>query len=131
MVKKWIIMILLTIALVGGCIFESNYVNKSFDWLINSLETIQIELTENKDKIDTEDFIQDIYDLHNDWHKKVKILKCLIWHTNIKDVEIGLARISVYIEENNYTEAYAEIASLIDFSAHYLDDFRISAENIC
>lgn len=130
MVKKWIIMISLSAILVFGCIFESNYVNRSFDWLINSLETIQIELTENKDKIDTEKFIDDTYNLHNEWHKKVKLLKCLIWHTNIKDVEIGLARISVYVEENNYTEAYAEIASLIDFSAHYLDDFRISSENI-
>lgn len=130
MVKKWIVMSLLAAILVLGCIRESIYVNKSFDWLINSLESIQIELRENKDKIDTEKFIGDIYDLHNSWHKKVKVLKCLIWHTNIKDVEIGLARISVYIEENNFTEAYAEIAALIDFSAHYLDDFRISVENI-
>ena len=123
-------MIVLTIILVLGCIAESVYVNNSFDWLINSLETVQIELTENKEKIDTEKLIGNIYDLHNNWHKKVKVLKCLIWHTNIKDVEIGLARISVYIEENNYTEAYAEIAALIDFTAHYLDDFRISVENI-
>lgn len=130
MVKRWIVMIVLTAILIFGCIFESKYVNKSFDWLINSLETIQIELTENKDKIDTEEFISEIYTLHNTWHKKVKLLKCLIWHTNIKDVEIGIARISVYIEENNYTEAYAELASLIDFCAHYLDDFRISSENI-
>lgn len=130
MVKKWIFMIVLTIILVLGCIAESVYVSNSFDWLINSLETVQIELTENKEKIDTEKLIGNIYDLHNNWHKKVKVLKCLIWHTNIKDVEIGLARISVYIEENNYTEAYAEIAALIDFSAHYLDDFRISVENI-
>lgn len=130
MVKKWIFMIILLVILIFGCIGESIYVNKSFDWLINSLETIQIELTENKEKIDTEEFIGSIYKLHNSWHEKVKVLKCLIWHTNIKDVEIGLARISVYIEENNYTEAYAEIAALIDFTAHYLDDFRISAENI-
>ena len=123
-------MLCLTVVLIVGCVIESSYVNSSFDWLINSLETIQIELTENKEKIDTDKFIGDIYSLHNKWHEKVKILKCLIWHTNIKDVEIGLARISVYIEENNYTEAYAEIASLIDFSAHYLDDFRISSENI-
>ena len=123
-------MILLSIILVVGCVFESVFVNKSFDWLINSLETLQIELTENKESIDDEKFVNDIYNLHNSWHKKVKVLKCLIWHTNIKDVEIGLARISVYIEENNYTEAYAEIAALIDFSAHYLDDFRISTENI-
>ena len=130
MVRKWIIMIVLSVILVFSCIFESTYVNRSFDWLINSLETIQIELAESKDKIDTEKFIDDTYNLHNEWHKKVKLLKCLIWHTNIKDVEVGLARISVYVEENNYTEAYAEIASLIDFSAHYLDDFRISSENI-
>ena len=130
MVKKWVVMILLSAMLVVGCILESMYVNKSFDWLINSLETIQIELTENKEKIDAKKFIDDIYSLHNNWHKKVKVLKCLIWHTNLKDVEIGLARISVYIEENDYTEAYAEIASLIDFTAHYLDDFRISVENI-
>lgn len=130
MVKKWVIMISLSIVLVVGCILETTYVNSSFDWLINSLETIQIELTENKEKIDTEEFIEEIYNLHNRWHEKVNVLKCLIWHTNIKDVEIGLARISVYIEENDYTEAYAEIASLIDFSAHYLDDFRISSDNI-
>ena len=130
MVKKWIFMIVLTIILVLGCVAESVYVNNSFDWLINSLETVQIELTENKEKIDTEKLIGNIYDLHNNWHKKVKVLKCLIWHTNIKDVEIGLARISVYIEENNYTEAYAEIAALIDFTAHYLDDLTISVENI-
>lgn len=130
MVKKWIIMVSLSIILCVGCIVESLYVNRSFDWLINSLETIQIELTENKEKIDTENFVDDIYDLHNVWHEKVKVLKCLIWHNNIKEVEIGLARISVYIEENNYTEAYAEIAALIDFTAHYLDDFRVSLENI-
>ena len=130
MVKKWIFMIILSIILVVGCVLESIFVNKSFDWLINSLETIQIELTENKDSIDSEKFITDIYDLHNEWNNKVKTLKCLIWHTNIKDIEIGLARIAVYIEENNYTEAYAEIAALIDFSAHYLDDFRVSVENI-
>lgn len=130
MVKRWIVMTCLTVILVAGCLFDSSYVNRSFDWLINSLETIQIELTESKEKIDTEEFINDTYDLHNEWHKKVKLLKCLIWHTNIKDVEIGLARISVYVEENNYTEAYAELASLIDFCAHYLDDFRISTENI-
>ena len=123
-------MIILSIILVVGCVLESIFVNKSFDWLINSLETIQIELTENKDSIDSEKFITDIYDLHNEWNNKVKTLKCLIWHTNIKDIEIGLARIAVYIEENNYTEAYAEIAALIDFSAHYLDDFRVSLENI-
>lgn len=130
MVKKWIFMILLSALLVAGCVYESVYINKSFNWLINSLETLQIELTENKEKIDNEDLISKSYSIHENWHKRVKNLKCLIWHTWVKDVEIGLARISVYVEENDFTEAYAELASLIDYCAHYSDDFKISKENV-
>lgn len=130
MIKKWIVMLVLTVALVVGCIFESRYINKSFSWLINSLETLQIEITENKEKIDTEELVAEAYEIHEEWHGKIDGLKCLIWHTWIKDIELGLARISVYIEENDYTEAYAELASLIDYCAHYFDDFQISIENI-
>lgn len=130
MVKRWIIMITLSVILIVSCVIETTYVNNSFDWLINSMETLQIEITENKEKIDTKEIIDHAYGIHENWHKKVKVLKCLIWHTGIKDVEIGLARIAVYIEENDYTEAYAEIASLIDYAAHYLDDFEISVDNI-
>ena len=131
MVKKWIIIISLIIMLIIGCIIESNYVHKSFSWLINSLETLQIELTQNKEKIDEEKYYSMAYDIHEEWHGKVNYLKCIIWHSGIKDVEIGLARICVYIKENDYKEASAEIAALIDYLAHYLDDFEVSVENVC
>lgn len=130
MVKKWIVMISLTLILIVGCCFESKYINNSFGRLINTLETFQIELTENKEKIDTEENIAKAYSIHNDWHAKLGGLKCLIWHTGLKDIEVSLAKISTYVSENDYTESYAEIASLIDYVAHYLDDFKISAENI-
>ncbi len=130
MVKKWIIMLVLSASLIGGCVVESGYVHDSFKWLINSLETLQIELTETSEKIDTEENLKFAYEIHEDWHKKVKILKCLVWHSGIKDVEIGLARIAVYVKENDYKEASAEIAGLIDYLAHYLDDFSVSVENI-
>ena len=130
MVKKWIIMIVLMIFLVVGCVVESIYVNKSFDDLINSLNSLQIELDLNQDNINTKALSEKAEYIHENWHKKVKVLKCLIWHTGIKDVEIGLARISVYIEENDYTEASAEVLSLVDYLTHYSDDFRISWENI-
>lgn len=130
MIKKWIFMVSLLVALIVGCYFESKFINSSFNWLINSLETLQNEITENKENTDLDELVAKSYKIHNDWHKRIGVLKGLIWHTGIKDVEIGLARISVYIEENEYTEAFAETASLIDYLAHYLDDFKISAENI-
>jgi len=130
MVKKWIVMISLSSILIIGCIYETKYINKSFENLINSLETLQIEITENKDKIDTDYLIEKSYNLHESWHKKIKNIKCIIWHTGVKDIEVGFARIAAFVEENEYTDAYAEIASLIDYIAHYLDDFKISIENI-
>ena len=130
MVRKWIIVIIITITLVFGCVFESSYVNSSISNLINSLETLQIEIKESKEKIDTDTLIEKSYEIHNKWHKKLAKLKCLLWHTGLKDIEVGLARIAVYIEENDYTESYAEIASLIDYLAHYLDDFKVSLDNI-
>lgn len=123
-------MVLIASALIVGCIFENRYINNSFNWLINSLETFQIEITENKDKIDTEELVSKAYKIHEDWHEKLKVLKCLIWHTWVKDIELSLAKIAVYTEENDYTESYAELASLIDYCAHYSDDFKVSYENV-
>ena len=130
MVKKWIIMISLIIVLIVGCILESTYVNNSFDNLIEILETFQIKLDKNKENIDLDDNILESKQIHNEWHERVDLLKCLIWHTGIKDIEVGLARISIYIEENDYTEASAEISSLVDYLKHYSSDFDISCENI-
>ncbi len=130
MVKKWIVMISIVIVLVVGCVLESTYVNKSFDKLTQDLESLQMQLDVTKEEIDFEKLILESKEIHNKWHKRVKVLKCLIWHTGIKDVEVGLARISIYIEENDYTEASAEISSLIDYLKHYSSDFDISWENI-
>lgn len=130
MVKKWIIMISLIIVLIIGCILESTYVNNSFDDLIIKLENFQIKLDKNKESINLEDNIFESKQIHSEWHKRVDLLKCLIWHTGIKDIEVGLARISIYIEENDYTEASAEISSLVDYLKHYSSDFDISWENI-
>ena len=130
MIKKWIVMIILISILFIGSIFETKFINKSLNSLINSLETLQIEIMENKDKIDSEELITHAYDIHEKWHKKVNILKCLVWHTSIKDIETSFAKIAVFIGENEYSDAYSEIASLIDYLAHYLDDFKVSIENI-
>lgn len=130
MVKKWITMITLATILLAGCIIESIYINRSFNWLINSLETLQIELRENKEKCDTDELIYDANQVHIKWGEKTKVLKCLIWHSGVKDIETGLARVAVYVEENDYKEAAAELSSLIDYCAHYLDDFHISVENV-
>ena len=130
MVKKWITISVIFVALVVGCAFEYNYVNKSFDYLHNELASYRLMLEENEDHIDSQENITFIEELHESWHKKVAILKALIWHTGIKDIEVGLSRIKTYTEENNVEEARTELEALIDYVQHYSDDFDLSLGNI-
>ncbi len=128
--KRWIIIISIVLILIAGCIFEGVYTNKSFDYLEERLEVVALTLTKDKEKIDTPENIKLVKDLHQEWHERLKFLRAFIWHSSNKDIEIGLARAEQYIIENNYTEAVVEIYSLIHYSKHYSDDFRVSLENI-
>ena len=87
-------------------------------------------LEATKDKIDTEENIIYIEDVHTYWHDKNKVLKGLIWHTGLKDIEVGMARIKTYVEEDNFTEALTELESLTYYVSHYSDDFKFSLENV-
>lgn len=131
MVKKWIIMIIIVLIVAGGCVFESLYINNSF---IN-LKSVLVEQKAKIEAVPEEELFEsgldkEIKQLHDSWHTKVPVLKCLIWHSGVKDVEVGMSRIQTYIKENEKTEALAEINSLIDYLRHYSEDFTITIENI-
>ncbi len=130
MVKKWIVMSVIAVALVVGCVLEYRFVNGSFDSLHSELVEFKMQIDENSEQIDTEENIGAIEKVHEKWHKEINVLKSLIWHTGLKDIEIGLARIKTYTEENDYTEASAELTSLIDYVQHYSDDFDLSLSNL-
>lgn len=130
MVKKWIFILSLIAILTASCILEYNFVNHSFDHLKEQLLTYKQMLDEDKEHIDTEQNISYVQEVHEKWHKKSDILKALIWHTGIKDIEVGLSRIETYTSENDYTEALAELDSLIDYVAHYASDFKLTFSNL-
>lgn len=130
MVKKWIFILSLIAILTASCILEYNFVNHSFDHLKEQLLTYKQMLDEDKEHIDTEQNISYVQEVHEKWHKKSDVLKALIWHTGIKDIEVGLSRIETYTSENDYTEALAELDSLIDYVAHYASDFKLTFSNL-
>lgn len=128
--KRLILMIILLIVLVGTSIAECFYITSTFDFLESEIKTIEVMLKNTKENIDTKENIGAIKTLHEKWHKKTKLLKILVWHTGIKEVEVGLSRALSYTEENNYTEAKVELQNLLDFCEHYEQDFKVSLENI-
>ena len=130
MAKKWVVMIIILIVIVGICVWENLYISSSFDYLQDSLFKIETSLKQNPNEINTSENILLIKNLHEDWKKKTKILKTIVWHTGMKEVEINLSRILSYTEQNNFSEAMVETGALEDFCRHYADDFTITIENI-
>ncbi|MEG1581877.1 MAG: DUF4363 family protein [Clostridia bacterium] len=128
--KRFIFIISLFTITLALCILESVYILDSFTFLETKLNQTSIILANSKDNISTKENVEFLKTLHSDWSKKKHVLKILVWHTGLKDVEVGLSRLKSYTEENNYTEAYAELKNLLDFTAHYKQDFKVSFENI-
>jgi len=130
-VKKWIVMIIIIIVLAVSCVLESNYVNSSFLFLENNLNEYRLKIENTaEENLNNDENIKFISELHDEWHDKLKGLKCLIWHSGVKEVEVGLSRIQTYTKENDKTETLVEIKALMDFLDHYSEDFTIAVENI-
>lgn len=130
MVKKWIVMIGIILAIVGVCIWENLYIQKAFSFLEGRLNEIEVKLSQNEEAINTQENIKEIKKLHEEWQHYSNVLKTIVWHTGMKDVEINLSRILSYVEENDYTEAMVELHVLEDFCKHYSKDFTINIQNI-
>lgn len=130
MTKKFIAILVFLAIVITASYFESSYIIRSFDDLIGKLNVIKTELSVNSDSIDTTENVGSLVEIHEFWQTRTKVLKFFVWHTGIKDVEVGLSRITSYTEENNFTEAYVELNNLIDYCEHYKEDYKFSLQNI-
>ena len=128
--KRMIFICILFIVTIIGCILEGRYVCKTFLYLEDRLYYIKQQLQKNTENMNTEENIKLLKELHAEWTEKKKVLKIFVWHTNLKDVEVGLSRIQSYTAENDFTEAYTEIQNLIDFSKHFRQDYELNLQNI-
>lgn len=130
MTKKLISVLALIVVVGFAGFFESNYIIKSFDYLNSELIQVMNNLSADPEHIDTKENVDNLKAIHTNWQKHTKVLKFFVWHTGIKEVEVGLSRITSYTEENDYTEAYVELNNLIDYCNHYSEDYRFSLQNI-
>lgn len=130
MTKKFIAVLVFLLTIAIGGYFECGFVTKSFEELIGKLNEVKTELSITPESIDTPENVGKLVSIHEFWQDKTSVIKFFVWHTGIKDVEVGLSRITSYTEENNYTEAYVELNNLIDYCEHYQNDYKFSWQNI-
>jgi len=128
--KKWVVMLGIILTIVGVCLIEHKFIQDSFEYLLNEMNKVEAAIVEDEDNINTARNINLLESVHATWKEKSKVLKMIVWHTGIKEVEVNLSRLTSYVNLNNSEEALVELHQLEDFCKHYKDDFVISLENV-
>ena len=130
MTKKYIFIGIFIVSIVLAGFFESHYIVTSFEFLEDELYAFAEQMEYDTENINTEENIVKINQIRKRWQDKTQLLEIFVWHTVIKEIENSLSRITSYVKQNDFKEAYTELNSLIDYSEYYSQDYRFSIQNV-
>lgn len=124
MVKTFISMLVISVMLLVGAYFESNFINRQFDEFHNVLSVLY-------DKIDEETAVMDdVYAVQNNWLDKKKWLHAFIPHNEIKEIDLWLSESATLVRDKEWSDAISKIEVLKELCEQIPKTFRISWENI-
>ena len=124
MVKSFVSMLIVSMVLVFGILFESKFINKQF----TDFNEVLCVLYE---KVDTETAtIDDVYAVQQNWLKKKKILHVFIPHTEIKEVDLWLSESATLVRDKEWEDAISKIEVLKELSEQIPKTFSLKIENL-
>ena len=124
MVKTLISILVVSLLLIVGSIYENNFINRQFD----ELNTVLVVLY---DKIDSETATQDdVYAVQKNWLSKKKVLHIFIPHNEIKEIDLWLSESATLVRDKEWKDAISKIEVLIELTEQIPKTFVLSLENI-
>ncbi len=124
MVKSTISVIIVTILLVIGSIFEYKTVNNSFSELEKTAKICQQKAIE-------ETLVEDdVLVLQNKWLKNKKRLHVWIPHNEIKEIELWIAECVRTTANEKYPDSAEKLEVIIELCQQVPKTFAISWQNI-
>lgn len=124
MVKTIITIIITTLLLIGGAIFETNFINKQFDEFHDVLNVLY-------KKVDDQTATQnDVYAVQENWIEKKKVLHIFIPHNDIKEMDLWLSESATLVRDKEWNDAISKIEVLRELSEQIPKSFVIAVENI-
>ena len=117
-------MTVVSILLIVGAWFESNFVNRQF----NEFQTVLESLYE---KVDDESAVMDdVYAVQKNWIEKKKYLHAFIPHNEIKEVDLWLSEAVTLVRDKEWSDAISKIEVLKELAEQIPRTFKILWENI-
>ena len=124
MVKSVISMLMASLILLFGAIYEENFVIRQF-------EEFDVAVGELKRKIDDETAVEgDVLAVQDNYLNKKKYLHIFIPHNEIKEMELWLSETVILVRDKEWTDARSKIEVLGELSEQIPKTFKISIENI-
>ena len=124
MVKTFISILVVSLLLVVGSMYENNFIKTKF-------EDFNSVLTVLYDKIDSESATQDdVYAVQKNWLSKKKVLHIFIPHNEIKEIDLWLSESATLVRDKEWKDAISKIEVLIELSEQIPKTFVLSLENI-
>ena len=124
MVKTIVSMIIVALLLIGGAVYEADFVNRQFNEF-NSVLEILYEKTDNETAVE-----QDVYAVQENWRRKKQCLQAFIPHNEIKEVDLWLSETIKLVRDEKWSDALSKIEVLKSLSTQIPRTFSISLENI-
>ena len=124
MVKTFISILVVSLLLIVGSMYENNFIKTKF-------EDFNSVLTVLYDKIDSESATQDdVYAVQKNWLSKKKVLHIFIPHNEIKEIDLWLSESATLVRDKEWKDAISKIEVLIELSEQIPKTFMLSLENI-
>lgn len=124
MVKTLLTIIITTLILVGGAIYETNFITRQFNEFSDVLDVLY-------EKIDDQTATQDdVYAVQQNWIEKKKVLHVFIPHNDIKEMDLWLSESATLVRDKEWKDAISKVEVLKELSEQIPKTFVIAIENI-
>ncbi len=124
MVKSAISIIVVSLILIAGTIYETNFVSRQFREFDAMLATLY-------EKVDDHTAVEDdVLAVQKNWIDKKMHLHVFVSHNEIKEIELWIAEAVTLVRNEQWEDAISKIEVLRELSEQLPKSFSISIENI-
>ncbi len=127
--KKFILILVVTLALIGVAIWEQITVNTYLNDVEEKSKYL-IEITTNVTNIQTEEIIEKVEELEDSWTKHEQILCLFANHKDMRELCIEIQKLRGNIEVNQYEDFTASLKVIYHLSKDYHYIMGTSFQNI-
>ena len=130
MLKEIIICIAIVTTIVIGNSITQEYTIESVNEMVDLLDSIRTEISDNKENIDINKIENEVDNLKEEWEKRHEKLAFYIEHDELEKVETNLTGLKGEIETGEYGDAMSRLDQSVFLLEHIEDKYKFNLQNI-